>query len=129
LQLVGVAGFLACLLLFSDRLMKHLFQSRRRTRVLLHRATGLLALFVWLFLFTAEICPPLHAWLHGGSIPDDDDCPIVAVAVGHVHVGVSEIQPAVSIALIEITPRAEVAVFVPSEKVLPNERAPPVASV
>ncbi len=103
------------------------FKFSRRTRVRLHRATGLLALFVWLFMATAEICPPLHAWLHGGSIPDDDDCPVVAVATGHVHVGVVEVQPVVPITFIEITPRVEVTVFVPSEKTLPNERAPPAA--
>jgi len=103
------------------------FQFCRRTRVFLHRATGLLALFVWLFMATAEICPPLHAWLHGGTIPDDDDCPIVAIATGHVHVGVCEVQPAVPVTLIEITPRVEITVFVTSEKTLPNERAPPAA--
>jgi len=55
------------------------FQLSRRARGYIHRVTGAVALFVWLFLWTAEICPPLHAWLHGGSIPDDDDCPVVAV--------------------------------------------------
>lgn len=105
-----------------------MFQLNRRTREHLHRATGALALFVWLFMATAEICPPLHAWLHGGAIPDDDDCPVVAIAAGHVHTGVCETPPVVPVALIEITPRAEVTVFVPTEKILPKERAPPAAS-
>jgi hypothetical protein len=101
------------------------FQLSRRTRGYIHRVTGAVALFVWLFLWTAEICPPLHAWLHGGSIPDDDDCPVVAVATGHVHVAVAEVQAPVPINVIEITPREEITIFVFSEKVLPNDRAPP----
>ena len=102
------------------------FQLSRRTRGWIFRVTGAVALFVWMFLWTAEICPPLHAWLHGGSIPDDDDCPVVAVATGHVHVAVTEVQAPAPVNVIEITPRVEVTVFVPTEKVLPNERAPPL---
>lgn len=105
--------------------MRAPFQLNRRTRQYLHRATGVLALFVWLFMATAEICPPLHAWLHGGTIPDDDDCPVVAVALGHVHVEVCDVQPVIPVPIIEVTPRAKVTVFVPTEKTLPNERAPP----
>jgi hypothetical protein len=101
------------------------FQLSRRTRGYIHRVAGAVALFVWMFLWTAEICPPLHAWLHGGSIPDDDDCPVVAVATGHVPVAVPEVQAPLPVNVIEITPREEVTVFVFSEKVLPNDRAPP----
>jgi hypothetical protein len=103
------------------------FQLHRRTRDHLHRATGALALFVWLFMATAEICTPLHAWLHGGTIPDDDDCPVVAVATGHVHVGICEVPPVAPVLLMEIIPRVEIAIFVPSETVLPNDRAPPAS--
>jgi len=102
------------------------FKMSRRTREYLHRATGAVALFVWLFIGTAEICPPLHAWLHGGTIPDDDDdCPVVAVAHGHVHVTICQVEPEIQVSLVEITPRVEVTVFVPFEKNLPNGRAPP----
>ena len=107
--------------------MRTPFQLSRRARVYLHCATGALSLFVWLFMATAEICPPLHEWLHGGAIPDDDHCAVVAIATGHVHVGVCEVQPPAPVTLIEITPRAEVTVFVPSEKVQPNGRAPPAS--
>ena len=99
----------------------------RRTREYLHRATGLLALFVWLFMATAEICTPLHEWLHGGTIPDDDDCPVVAVAQGHVDSALSEVPPVTPVLLTEIIQRVEVIVFVPLEKPLPNDRAPPVS--
>lgn len=101
-------------------------QLNRRTREYLHRVTGAVALFVWLFMATAEICTPLHAWLHGGTIPDDDDCPVVAIAAGHVHVSICHVEPVLPVAFIEITPRAEVAVFVSSEKHLPDGRAPPL---
>lgn len=102
------------------------FQISRRTRGYIHSVTGAVALFVFMFMWTAEICPPLHAWLHGGSIPDDDDCPVVAMAGGHVHVTVAEVQAPTPVTLVEITPRVEVTVFVPSIKILPNERAPPL---
>jgi hypothetical protein len=103
------------------------FQLNDRTRGYLHRATGALALFVWLFMATAEICPPLHAWIHGGTIPDDDDCPVVAVAAGHVHVGICETPPVTPVLLGVIVPRTEVYTVVFSEKVLPNDRAPPAS--
>jgi hypothetical protein len=107
--------------------MRTPFQLKRRTRMYLHCATGALSLFVWLFMATAEICPPLHAWLHGGTVPDDDDCAVVAIATGHVHTGVCEVQPPAPVTLIEITTRPPIFVFVPSEKVLPNDRAPPAS--
>lgn len=103
------------------------FITSRRTREYLHRVTGAVALFVWLFMATAEICPPLHAWLHGGTIPDDDDCPVVAMAAGHVHIAIHHVEPVLPVVFIEITRQEVVIVFVPSEKVLPNERAPPVS--
>lgn len=103
------------------------FKMSRRTCEYLHCATGLLALFVWLFMATAEICTPLHEWLHGGSIPDDDDCPVVAVAQGHFDSAVVEVPPVVPVLLTEITQRVEVTVFVPLEKTLSNDRAPPAS--
>jgi hypothetical protein len=103
------------------------FQISRRTREYLHRVTGAVALFVWLFMATAEVCPPLHAWLHGGSIPDDDDCAVKMLAAGHVHVTICEVQPPMPVHWVEITPRVVVTVFVPTEKILPNGRAPPVS--
>jgi hypothetical protein len=103
------------------------FQISRRTRGYVHRVAGAVALFVFLFMWTAEISPPLHAWLHGGSIPDDDDCPVVAIATGHVHMAIVEVRAPAPVNVIEITPRVEITVFVPSEKLLPSERAPPLS--
>lgn len=75
---------------------------------------------------TAEVCPSLHAWLHGGAIPDDDDCPIMAMAAGHVDPGACTIEPVLPVTFIEVTPQPKITVFVPSESILPNERAPPL---
>jgi hypothetical protein len=102
------------------------FQVSRRMRGNIHRVTGAVALFVFLFMWTAEICPPMHEWLHGGSIPDEDACPVVAIAIGHVHVAVAEVQAPAPVNVIEIAPCVKVAVFIPSEKILPSERAPPL---
>ena len=104
------------------------FKMSRRTRECLHRATGLVALFAWLFMSTAEFCTPLHEWLHGGAIPDDDDCPVMAIAQGHVDSTVTEVPPVMPVLLGEITPRVEVIAFVSSDKILPNDRAPPVSA-
>lgn len=102
------------------------FQMSRRARRRLQCVVGALALFTWLFMATAEICPSLHAWLHGGTIPDDDDCPIMAMATSHVDPGVCTIEPVLPVAFIGITPPPKIIAFVPSERILPNERAPPL---
>ena len=102
------------------------FQLNRRTRRYIHCVTGAVALFVWLFMATAELCPPLHEWLHGGTIPDDDDCAVKMIAAGHVHVAVCHVEPVIPVSFIEITLRAPIAIFIPSAKYLPNERAPPL---
>jgi hypothetical protein len=111
----------------SENMILVPFKMSRRTRGYLHQATGLLALFTWLFMGTAEICTPLHEWLHGGAIPDDDDCPVVAVAQGHFDSAVSEVPPVVPVLLTEIIQRVEVTVFVLLKKPLPNDRAPPAS--
>jgi hypothetical protein len=102
-------------------------QINRRTRLYLYRATGALSLAIWLFMAIAEIHPPLHAWLHGGTIPkDDDDCAIVAIAHGKIETAPCDAPVFVSVTWIEITPLAEFSAFSPVIKNLPNDRAPPV---
>jgi hypothetical protein len=102
------------------------FQFNRRTRERIFRATALLSLALWLFMAVAENCKPLHEWLHGGSIPDNDDCAVVAIAQGKIET--IDFQPPVFIPMtgIEIILRAEISVFVPASKNLPPSRAPPV---
>jgi hypothetical protein len=98
----------------------------RRTRLYLHRATGTLALAIWLFMAVAEIHPPLHAWLHGGTIPDDDDdCAIVAIAHGKIETVACDIPVLVPITWIEVTPRLEFSIFIKANKNLPPGRGPP----
>lgn len=58
------------------------FHISRRLRLRLHAATAVLSLAMWLFMIAAEAYTPLHAWLHGGSVPDDDDCAIAALTHG-----------------------------------------------
>ncbi len=97
----------------------------RRTRGRLHRATAVLSLAVWLLIGGAELCPPFHAWLHGGTIPDDDDCAVVAIALGHVDSAPCDVPPVIPIQWIEITPRPEISIFTPVAKTLPCDRGPP----
>ncbi len=92
----------------------------------LYVVTGILSLAIWLFLAAAEIHPPLHAWLHGGSIPDDDDCAIVAISHGKVDSVACDAPAVVPVTLIEIVPRIEFSVFYTAMAFLPDGRAPPV---
>lgn len=108
--------------------MRAPFPFNRRTRTILHRATAGLALAIWLTMAAAEICPSFHAWLHGGAVPDDDDCAVVAIALGHVDSATPDVAPIVQVASIEIIPVVEIFVFAPAIKNLPQGRAPPVIS-
>jgi len=108
--------------------MRVTFSFHRRTRERLHRATAGLALAIWLTMAFAEICPPFHAWLHGGKIPDDDDCAVVAIATGHFDSATAEVPPVTPIYWIQIESSVEISTFVFVSKNLPQERAPPVLS-
>jgi hypothetical protein len=100
----------------------------RRTRLKIFRLAAGFSLALWLFMATAEICTPLHAWLHGGSIPDDDDCAVVAIAHGNVDTVVCDVPTTVPVTWIELTPRIEIFAFAPSISNLPSGRAPPIFS-
>jgi hypothetical protein len=101
-------------------------QFSRRTRERIFFAAGILSLALWLFMATAEICTPLHAWLHGGTIPaDDDDCAIVAIAHGKIEAAPCAAPVVVPVTWIEIAERAEISVFVPADKNLLPGRGPP----
>ena len=91
-------------------------------------ATAFLSLAIWLFMVAAEIQPPLHAWLHGGSIPNDDDCAIVAITHGKFDSAACDIPAVAPAAWIEIVPRIEFSVFLTAMTFLPHGRAPPVPS-
>ena len=101
----------------------------RRIRHRLFVAAGVLSLAVWLFMAAAELCTPLHAWLHGGTIPDDDDdCAIVAIAHGKIETSPVVAPVAAPITWIEAAPRIESSVLTAVITILPDSRGPPVFS-
>ena len=106
--------------------MRHLLQpiDRRRTPRL-YAAAGVLSLSLWLTMLVAENWTPFHAWLHGGTIPDDDDCAVVAIAHGKVDSVTCEVPVCEPVVLVEVTPRIEIIAFQPVIAVLPEGRGPP----
>jgi hypothetical protein len=89
-------------------------------------AAGVLTLAVWLFLTAAELCTPLHAWLHGGNVPDkDDDCAIVAIAHGKVESAPVAVTTTSAVIWVETAPRLEFRNFYSSILILPDGRGPP----
>lgn len=104
-------------------------QFNRRTRERIFFAAGVLSLSLWLCMATAEICTPLHAWLHGGTIPkDDDDCAIVAIAHGKIETVACAIPVVVTVAWIEVPLRIEFSALSTAIGLLPDGRAPPAFS-
>jgi len=98
----------------------------RRTRERIFVAWAVLSLAVWLFMAAAEIYSPLHAWLHGGTIPKaDDDCALVAIAHGKIETVSSDVAVPIPITWIEVTPQIASSVFSTTIDLLPNGRAPP----
>jgi len=91
-----------------------------------YAATAILSLAVWLFMAAAEMWTPLHVWLHGGAIPDDDDCAIVALVHGKIETMPGDIPVVIPATWVETTPRIEISVvFCPAIENLPLGRAPP----
>ncbi len=100
-------------------------QISRRPRQRFYAATAILSLAVWLFMAVAETWTPLHAWLHGGAIPDNDDCTVVALAHGKVDSGACDVPVVAPMIWIEVTPQIDFSVFSPAIENLPNGRGPP----
>jgi hypothetical protein len=101
----------------------------RRMRQRLYLATGILSLAVWLFMAAAELWTPLHAWLHGGTIPDnDDDCAIVAIAHGKIETAPVAAPVAAPATWIEIPLHFDFSTVSTAITLLPNSRAPPAFS-
>ena len=98
----------------------------RRTLRRLFAAAAVLSLVLWLFMLVAETWTPLHAWLHGGTIPDNDDCAVAAIAHGKVESASFDIPVPSSIGWMEVTTGIEIEAFHPSISYLPGGRAPPV---
>jgi len=103
-------------------------QINRRTRERIFFAAAVLSLAIWLIMAAAEIYSPLHAWLHGGTIPDDDDCAIIAIAHGKIETVTPDVPAVVPVAWIDVTPQIEFSVFSTAIAFLPNGRGPPAIS-
>jgi hypothetical protein len=102
-------------------------QISRRFNQRLFLAAGVLSLALWLFMAVAELCTPLHAWLHGGAIPDnDDDCAIVCIAHGKVETAPVAAPVATPVTWIEVPISIEFSVVHTAIPPLPDGRAPPV---
>jgi hypothetical protein len=97
----------------------------RRTRQRIHAAAAVLSLAIWLFMAMAEAYTPLHAWLHGGTIADNDDCAIVAISHGKVDSVDCAAPVLASVFWIQVAPRIEISAFSPAIACLPAGRAPP----
>jgi hypothetical protein len=101
----------------------------RRWRLRLHVATAGLSLAIWLLLTVAESYPALHAWLHGGKIPDNDDCAIVALVHGKVETVACVAPAVVPVTTIQIVFIPEFSILRTASKFLPLGRAPPALPV
>jgi len=103
------------------------FMSRSARRHF-YMATAVLSLALWLLLVAAEASPSLHAWLHGGAIPDDDDCAVIALVHGKVESADCVVIVPIPAASVEVALSFEISNFSPSIVSLPKGRAPPLAS-
>ena len=96
----------------------------RRKRQFLCRSAAVLSLLLWLALAVAEAWEPFHAWLHGGSIPDTDNCPVAALQQGKL--AISAVAAVVVLFLASVVAfRFVLPPFVASLP-LPDVRGPPV---
>ena len=68
----------------------------RRTRRNLFALSAVLSLAIWLTLTAAEGCQPLHAWLHGGKIPVNDECAVVLILHGKVDASLAVVNVSVA---------------------------------
>ena len=97
----------------------------RRARRNFFAATAGLSLVIWLTLTVAESYRPLHAWLHGGTIPDNDDCAIVMILHGKVDTSVVVVNVSVTPALVVGDVLTPAPIFAPVAYSLLPSRGPP----
>ena len=77
-------------------------------------------------MLVAEIHPPLHAWLHGGTIPKDDgNCPVTMIHHGKMDSWVEVIETSVPPASILTEVLTPAPIFAPVDYSLLPGRAPP----
>ena len=96
----------------------------RRKHQILCRSAAVLSLLLWLALAAAEAWGPFHAWLHGGPIPDTDNCPVAALQQGNLVTSAAGAVVVLFLASV-VAFRFVLPPFVASVP-LPDVRGPPV---
>ena len=105
------------------------FTLSRRARRILFAASAILSLAIWLTLTVAEGYRPLHAWLHGGTIHDDDDCAIVMILHGKVDPSTEIVDVPVKPLLFIADVLTPLSIFAPVDHLLLPSRGPPALFV
>ena len=98
----------------------------RHGRQLVNKSAAVLSLLIWLTIATAEAWTPFHAWLHGGSIPEGDDCPVAALREGKLVNSSFAVVVTVALASLVLgifVPLVPFVAFLP----LPHVRGPPAS--
>ena len=98
----------------------------RKDRRRLYFVTALFSLALWLLLTVAEAYEPLHAWMHGGTIPENDDCAVVLLIHSQVDTGTADVPVSLPVAVVEAALVPVFSVFSPVVERLRSGRAPPV---
>ena len=99
-------------------------ESFRRGLRLLPKSVVALLLLHWLCLAAAGSWAPFHAWLHGDSIPDGDNCPVAALQQGNLAAIAASSATVVVLAGFLLLILASFTGFVPLSD-LPEVRGPP----
>ena len=81
----------------------------RRMRRRLYGAMAILSLALWMFVTVAEAWTPLHAWLHGGAIPENDECTLVLLSHGKIDTTPSNVPVVVQSTSFEVTPSVAIS--------------------
>ena len=110
---------------FKKRLIAPVNAGRRPGFV---KAAAVVSLAIWLFMVAAEICPSLHAWLHGGAVPDNDSCAVAVMNHGKLETVTTAAPVVIPVIGIEIAPRIEFSFFRPVTVFFFGGRGPPAAS-
>ena len=101
------------------------FTASRPARRILFTASAVLSLALWLTLTVAEGYRPLHAWLHGGTIPKDDDCAVVMFLHGKVDTAAVVVNVPVAPALVIAEALTPAPIFTTVDRSLLPTRGPP----
>ena len=75
----------------------------------------------------AEAWTPFHAWLHGGAIPENDECTLVLLSHGKIDTACGDVPIAVQPNSFEAAPSAEISFCCPVVGNLSLDRGPPTS--